>query len=73
MKANYNPADRIFCRGGRTGQKVHKAHPGSSVLDCGHWLKGAASYFKVSNASPESQEKFKGRLCEKCFGENAND
>ena len=63
--------DYIICRGGRTGKKLHAAHPGSSVLNCGHWLKVAANHFKVADLTPERKKYYAESkahvLCEKCF------
>jgi hypothetical protein len=47
----------------KSGQKLHKSHPGSSVTYCGHWLKVESTYFKVipTNVTPAHV------MCEKCF------
>jgi hypothetical protein len=59
----------IFCRGGRTGSKLHLSSPGSSVLNCGHWLKASASHFQLPVATALVWiDNSKGSvLCEKCF------
>ena len=62
----------IICRGGRTGRKLHAAFAGSSCLNCGHWLRASASYFKVAELTKENVEKFRAKgyeMCEKCFGQ----
>jgi hypothetical protein len=59
--ADLNLADqKILCKGGRTGTKIHFAFIGSSVLDCGTWVKHDVRHFKVTSASVEN-------LCDKCF------
>jgi hypothetical protein len=58
----------ILCKGGWTGQKIHRASPGSSCTRCGHWLKASASYFKVAEDTPEARERLSPTvMCEKCF------
>lgn len=56
---------RIFCRGGRTGRKIHRSSTGSSVLDCGIWLKANCSHFEIRPA--DMQRAQAKNLCEKCF------
>ena len=57
--------DDFFCRGGRTGQKIHLGHNGSSVLQCGHWCKTNVSAFKVRDE--DAAKAPASRFCEKCF------
>jgi hypothetical protein len=46
----------------RTGTKVHKGSPGSSVTNCGVWLRTNGSRYKVIPAMVNS-----ANLCEKCY------
>lgn len=56
---------RIFCRGGRTGKKIHRSSTGSSVLDCGIWLKANCAHFEIR---PQDMQRAQAKnLCEKCF------
>lgn len=57
--------ETITCRT-RTGKKIHKAHPTSSVTFCGHWLKVQAFTMKVDITEAELA---KANLikCEHCF------
>jgi hypothetical protein len=52
----------IFCRGGRTGTKVHIAYSGSSCLGCGHWCKHLVNNWQVTAAQADKMTR-----CEKCF------
>lgn len=54
---------QIFCRGGRTGTKVHIAYSGSSCLGCGHWCKYIVDIWKVTEEQADKMTR-----CEKCFG-----
>jgi hypothetical protein len=65
-RADGSAIPRIFCRGGRTGQKIHRASAGSSVLDCGIWLKADVGHFALKPA--DVQRANAARLCERCFG-----
>lgn len=56
---------RIFARGGRSGRKIHRASAGSSVLDCGIWLKSDVGRFALSAA--DVQRANPQNLCERCF------
>lgn len=62
----------IIVAGGRTGRKVHLATgPGTSCLNCGHWLRVLAVHYKIADDTQETREKLKKRgaeFCEKCFG-----
>jgi hypothetical protein len=57
--------DEIFCRGGYTGVKIHRAYPGSSVTCCGHWMRANAVNFALDGVTDEHIEQ---AGCEKCFG-----
>jgi len=59
--------DEFICRT-KTGKKLHRSHPGSSVAygyanGCGHWFKASASYFKVSPTAVTPEHV----MCEICF------
>lgn len=56
------PEQYIYCRGGRTGRKVHKAIKGFSSTLCGHWVKCQISNYEVT---PEQAAKM--TKCERCF------
>lgn len=60
-----SPDDTIYVAT-RTGKKLHKASPGSSVTRCGHWLRVDSRQMKV-----DVTEADLGRmalvLCEHCF------
>jgi len=51
----------LACRT-RSGNKVHRSCLGSTVTDCGVWLKTQSSVFAVKG---KVHRKY---LCEKCFG-----
>jgi hypothetical protein len=53
----------IVCRGGRSGKKIHLAAKGSTVLNCGKWLKTSVTHFEIS----KTYRAPLGQLCEKCF------
>lgn len=80
MSATEKP---ILCRT-RTGKKVHLAYAGSSVTNCGHWLRVSASAMAFPRkpvldalargeeiANPSSLGPSSLILCEHCFSERA--
>lgn len=50
----------------RTGRKLHKASPGSSVTRCGHWLRVDASTMRVEITEAELAKADLVK-CEHCF------
>lgn len=62
-RADQTVIAQIFCRGGRTGTKVHVSYSGSSCLGCGHWCKHIVDNWKVTAAQADTMTR-----CEKCFG-----
>lgn len=54
----------LLVRGGRTGQKLHKAWRGSSCLLCGIWIRHDVSHFIYRGDYANVPIK---HLCEKCF------
>ena len=61
--------DRVICRGGRSGTKVHLAtSKNSSVTQCGLRLRGQARHFLVGADTTAIRTHVQKVLCEKCFG-----
>ena len=57
--------DQIICRT-KSGQKLHRSAPGSSVAyGCGHWFKTQSTYFQVQPQHTTPAHV----MCEKCFPE----
>lgn len=62
---HYHPGlDQILCNGGRSGVKVHSATSGSTVTDCGTWLKAATRHYRLRQSATSVSPK---NFCEKCF------
>jgi len=51
----------------RTGKFIHKGSPGSSVTNCGRWLRTNGSYFAVDPARVHRTQ-----LCAHCFPSSNN-
>lgn len=52
----------------RSGTKLHLAmSAGTSVTNCGHWLKYAAGHFAVRPTEiPAILDRYQASLCERC-------
>ena len=56
----------LIVRGGRTGEKIHRALCGGSSLGCGRWVKHAIHHFALRPGDVLRVRA--GDFCEHCFG-----